>query len=99
MIFRLTFGNWASRIYLLVVVAVSVLVTASLTMWNGPDANLAGVWLIFVTLPFSFVGALVLDSPAGLLLLIIAIVLSALTNAFLIGLALRLSRRRTLRNR
>ena len=46
------FGNWLARAYLLVVAVVAVLVFVILEV-GGDDANLAGVWLILVTLPGS----------------------------------------------
>ncbi|SHN42204.1 SCO4225 family membrane protein [Cryptosporangium aurantiacum] len=92
-ILRLAFGNWFSRAYLAGVAVVAALVTVSLVTWDQPDANLAAVWLIFVTLPFSFLGVLAPDSAAGPALLG-GVALGAFVNAVLIGGLVSLVRRR-----
>jgi hypothetical protein len=51
-VFSLLFGNWWARSYLLLVAVVAVLVFVVLEV-GGEDTNLAGVWLILVTLPGS----------------------------------------------
>ena len=55
------FGNWSARAYLLLVAVVAVGVFVILEV-GGEDANLAGVWLILVTLP----GSLLASPVAGL---------------------------------
>jgi hypothetical protein len=55
------FGNWLARAYLLLVAVVAVLVFVILEV-GGEEANLAGVWLILVTLP----GSLLASPVAGL---------------------------------
>ncbi|HJY43325.1 MAG TPA: hypothetical protein VJ301_01780 [Propionibacteriaceae bacterium] len=60
-IFRFLFGNWFARSYLLLVAVVAVLVFVVLEV-GGEEANLAGVWLILVTLP----GSLLTSPVAGL---------------------------------
>jgi hypothetical protein len=55
------FGNWFARAYLLLVAVVAVGVFVILEV-GGDDANLAGVWLILVTLP----GSLLVSRVSGL---------------------------------
>jgi hypothetical protein len=89
---RFAFGNWFSRTYLLGVLGVALWVTFTLVSYDGPDANLAGVWLIFATLPGSMVlTAFTDDVSRGLF--IAGIVFGALLNAAVIGGIVHLARR------
>ena len=80
-ILKFAFDNWFSRAYWLLVVATFVLVATSYATWDQPDANMAGVWLIFVTAPFSVVGILG-ESMVGIWLGMFA---GAFLNATIIG--------------
>jgi hypothetical protein len=94
-IMQLAFGNWFSRAYLIGVAVVAALVTASLATWDQPDANLAGVWLVFVTLPFSLpLLALAPDSALGPVVFYGACALAAVANAVFLGGMVALYRRR-----
>jgi hypothetical protein len=82
------FGNWFARAYLLLVAVVAVLVFVILEV-GGENANLAGVWMILVTLP----GSLLTSPVAGLvsdqlstLIFFCALAISALINAAVISL-------------
>ena len=90
---RLAFGNWFSRAYLILVALVALVVTVSLATSDGPDANLIGVWLFFVTAPGSMIGLPFagMDSPG--IVLIAGCVVGALLNATVIGLIVRAFRR------
>lgn len=91
-VLRLAFGNWFSRGYLLAVLAVAVFVTVSLLTHEGPDANLAGVWLLVVTMPGSLiVSGFVDDAPLAVVVAVLAF--GALLNAVLIGAVVHLIRR------
>ena len=93
-ILQLAFGNRFSRAYLIGVALVGALVTASLVAWDQPDANLAGVWLIFVTMPFSLpLLAIAPDSVLGPVAFYAACALAAVANAAFIGGMLALYRR------
>lgn len=92
-IFRLAFGNWLSRAYLVIVAAVAIFVAIDLSTWDQADANLVAVWLIFVTMPFSFLIALVPDSMSGPVALYAVAAFAALVNATLIGGVVALTRR------
>ena len=96
-IIQLAVGNWFSRTYLIGVAVVAALVTYSLVSWDQPDANLAGVWLIFVTLPFSLLVTLAPEAAAGPSLFYAAVLLGALVNAAFIGAMVALYRRRSAR--
>ncbi|GAA3397822.1 SCO4225 family membrane protein [Cryptosporangium minutisporangium] len=96
-ILRLAFDNWFSRAYLAGVAVVTALVTVSLVTWDQPDANLAGIWVILVTLPFSLLGIVATDSAAGPAVLMAAVVLGAVINATAIGGLVALVRRRPAR--
>ena len=97
-ILQLAFGNWFSRAYLLGVAVVGALVTASLVTWDQPDANLAGVWLIFVTMPFSLpLLAAAPDSALGPVVFYVACALAAVANAMIIGALVSFARRRCAR--
>jgi hypothetical protein len=78
------FGNWFARAYLLLVAVVAMLVFVILE-----DANLAGVWLILVTLPGSLLASPVAGLVSGQLSTLIffcALAISALINAAVISL-------------
>jgi hypothetical protein len=82
------FGNWLARAYLLLVAVVAVLVFVILEV-GGEEANLAGVWLILVTLPGSLLASPVAGLVSGRLSTVIffcAPAISALINAAVIGL-------------
>jgi hypothetical protein len=94
-IFRFSFGNWFARAYLLLVVVVAVLVFAVLEI-GGEDTNLAGVWLILVTLPGSLLASPVAGLASGWLSTVIffgMLVVSALINAAVISLIVYAVRR------
>ena len=63
-VFGLLFGNWCARSYLLLVAVVAVPVFVVLDV-GGENANLAGVWLILVTLPGSLLAAPVAALASG----------------------------------
>jgi hypothetical protein len=88
---RFAFDNWLSRAYLLGVVAVAGWVFWTLS--RNPDTNFAAVWLIFVTLPFSFLGVWGAGTAVGEVLFFAAIVLGALVNAMALGSLVALVRR------
>ena len=93
---RFLFGNWFVRSYLLLVAVVVVLVFVVLEV-GGEDANLAGVWLILVTLPGSLLASPVAALASGRLSTVIffgALVVSAPINAAVISLVLQAVRRR-----
>jgi len=92
-ILELAIGNWFSRAYLIGVAVVAAGVTYSLVTWDQPDANLAAVWLLLVTLPFSYLGVLAPESAAGAAPLIAAVALGAFVNAVLIGAVVSRARR------
>jgi hypothetical protein len=95
-IFALLLGNWFARAYLLLVAVVAVLVFAALT-FGGEHVNLAGVYLILVTLPGSLLASPVADLASGRLSNVIffgVLVVSALINAVVISLVVHAVRRR-----
>ena len=95
-VLRFLFGNWFARSYLLLVAVVAVLVFVILEV-GGEDANLAGVWLILVTLPGSLLASPVAGLASGRLSTVIffgALVVSALINAAVISLVVQAVRRR-----
>lgn len=92
-ILQVLFGNWCSRAYLIIVALVGSFVTLSYANWDQPDANLAGVWLVFATLPFSLFGTLAADPAAGTCLLVAAVAMGAMINATVIGLVANRNRR------
>lgn len=95
-VFRFLFGNWFARAYLLIVVVVAVLVFAALEI-GGEDTNLAGVWLVLVTLPGSLLASPVAGLASGWLSTVIffgMLAISALINAALISLVVYAVRRR-----
>lgn len=92
-VLRLIFGNWFSRAYLLLVAGVGVFVAISLATYDGSDANLVGVWLFFVTAPWSLLGITLVDTGFEQVALVGGTILGALINALLIGLVVRLLRR------
>ncbi|MCE3277653.1 MAG: hypothetical protein K0R13_3508 [Propionibacteriaceae bacterium] len=82
------FGNWFARAYLLLVAVVAVSVFVILEV-GGEDANLAGVWLILVTLPGSLLASPVSGLVTGQLSTVTffcALAISALINAAMISL-------------
>jgi hypothetical protein len=93
-VLRLIFGNWFSRAYLLLVAGVAVFVAISLATYDGQDANLVGVWVFFVTAPWSMIALFLVDAGPDHPVLIGSVVVGALLNAALIGLLVRSVRRR-----
>ncbi len=97
-VLRFIFGNWFARAYLMLVAVVAVLVFVVLEV-GAEDTNLAGVWLILVTLPGSLlaspVAALASDRLSNVIFFC-ALAVSALINAAVISLALHAVRRRRL---
>jgi hypothetical protein len=94
-IFRFLFGNWFARSYLLLVAVVAVLVFVVLEV-GGEEANLAGVWLILVTLPGSLLASPVAALASRRLSTVIffsALAVSALINATVISLVVHAARR------
>jgi hypothetical protein len=88
-------GNWLARAYLLLVAVVAVLVFVFLEV-GGEDANLAGVWLILVTLPGSLLASPVAGLASGRLSTVIffcVLAISALINAAVISLVVHAVRR------
>ncbi|EXG80901.1 SCO4225 family membrane protein [Cryptosporangium arvum] len=93
-ILQLAFGNWFSRAYLIGVAVVAAVVTFSLATWDQPDANLAGVWLVFVTMPFSLpLLAITPDSALGPVVFYAVCAVAAVANAAFIGGMVALYRR------
>jgi hypothetical protein len=81
---RIVADSWLSRIYLLYVVAIGAIVTHSMITWDQPDANMAGVGIIFATAPGSFIITAFpdVDSDAAAIVLIVACaIFGALLNA------------------
>jgi hypothetical protein len=97
---RFLFGNWFSRAYLLLVAATTAAVVWSYATYDGSDANLAAVWLFFVTAPtsFVFIGVLspVVDNPVGAVLYIVA---CALINTAAVSGIVHLVKRAIVRRR
>jgi hypothetical protein len=94
-IIRFLFGNWFARAYLLLVAVVAVLVFAVLEV-GGENANLAGVWLVLVTLPGSLLASPLAALATGWLSTVIffgMLVVSALINAAVISLVVQAVRR------
>jgi hypothetical protein len=82
-VLRFIFGNWFASAYLMLVAVVAVLVFVVLEV-GGDDTNLAGVWLILVTLPGSLLASPVAALASGRLSNVIffcALAVSALINA------------------
>ena len=80
-------GSRASRIYLLVVLALLVWVAVDAAFVHHEDASLAAAVPMLATAPFGFAVALLPESsPVGYFLVIGA---AALIDAFLIGLLTR----------
>jgi hypothetical protein len=97
-VFLFLFGNWFARAYLLLVAVVTFLVFVVLEI-GGEEANLAGVWLILVTLPGSLLASPIAGLASGRLSTVIffcALALSALINAAMISLIVDAVRRRRL---
>jgi hypothetical protein len=94
-VFRFHFGNWFARAYLMLVAVVAVLVFVVLEV-GGEDTNLAGVWLILVTLPGSLlaspVAALAPDRLSNVIFFGVLTV-SALINTAVISLIVHAVRR------
>lgn len=75
-------GGWLSRIYLVVVAAVTAWSLWEVLTWDQPDATFAGVWPMFLTMPLSLpLMMLTPDDQAGPLLFSACIAVSALVNA------------------
>ena len=94
-VLRFVFGNWFARSYLLLVAVVAVVVFVILEV-GGDDANLAGVWLILVTLPGSLLASPVAGLASGRLSTVIffcARAISALINTTVISLVVHTVRR------
>jgi hypothetical protein len=94
-VLRFVLGNWFARAYFLLIAVVAVLVFVVLEV-GGEDANLAGVWLILVTLPGSLLASPVAGLASGRLSTVIffgTLVVSALINAAVISLVVHAVRR------
>lgn len=94
-VFRFLYGNWFARSYLLLVAVVAVLVFVILEV-GGEDVNLAGVWLILITLPVSLLASPVAGLASGRLSTVIlfgVLVVSTLINAAVISLVVHAVRR------
>ena len=90
------FGNWASRIYLLAVLAAAAYLAADRLFVEHVDASFAGVYLIGLTSPGSWIGLLLVDAGPQWLTtvgLLAGTVVGALVNTALISGIVRLGRR------
>jgi hypothetical protein len=56
------FGNWASRIYLLTVLAAAVFLAWDMLFVDHVDASFSGVYLIGLTSPGSWIGFPLVDA-------------------------------------
>jgi hypothetical protein len=84
---RMIAGSWLSRIYLLTVVGVTIWVITTMVGSEHPDANFAPIWIIFLTLPVSFLATAfaVLGHGVGTALALACVVLGAVVNAAVLG--------------
>ncbi|MFE9628126.1 SCO4225 family membrane protein [Streptomyces sp. NPDC006527] len=86
-LFRTTTGNRASRIYLAVVAAALVWAHVDAAFVAQADSSFVGIYSVAVTAPISV--ALLLVGAFEALPFTLLIVVCALVNAHLIGLAVR----------
>ncbi|MER6101650.1 hypothetical protein ABT115_04705 [Streptomyces sp. NPDC001832] len=94
---RLTFGNFASLIYLGLVLAAAVFVTVDTLFVAHEDASFAGVWLFFLAAPTVFVffiGSSLWGAEAAgpAWSVYLALAMSVLLQSFALGWFLRLIR-------
>ncbi|MEV3928944.1 MULTISPECIES: SCO4225 family membrane protein [unclassified Streptomyces] len=94
---RLTFGNTASRIYLGLVLAVSVFVAVDTLFVSHDDASFAGVWVFLLAAPTVFLfllGSSMAGADAGgpAWFVYLALVVSVLAQACALGWFARLLR-------
>ncbi|MFD6276204.1 SCO4225 family membrane protein [Streptomyces sp. NPDC060209] len=94
---RLTFGNTTSRIYLGLVLAVTVFVAVDTLFVSHEDASFAGVWLFFLAAPTVFVfllGSSMAGADAGgpTWFVYLSLVVSVLVQACALGWFQRLLR-------
>ncbi|GLY15716.1 hypothetical protein Kisp01_27310 [Kineosporia sp. NBRC 101677] len=86
-----------AQVYLAAVAATGLFVAVSQATHTAPDANLAGVWALFVTLPWSLPATMALPDlgESGNVAAFAGVVaLSAVVNATLIAWVTRTSRNR-----
>jgi len=92
-------GNWPSRIYLALVLASVLFAVASITTYQGSDANLAAVWPILMTLPWTLLFIWLVPDSGGVgaaLALVGIVTVATLLNMAIISWLVRLVRRRLL---
>lgn len=94
---RLTFGNFASLIYLGLILAAAVFVTVNTLLVAHEDASFAGVWLFLLAAPTVFVffigSALWGAEDAGPAWFVyLALAMSVLLQSFALGWFVRLMR-------
>lgn len=84
---RWAVGNWVSRVYLVVVVAATVWAFVSVARWGQPDADLAVVWPLLLTAPWSWLLAGVLpEAWAGSdVVFVVCLGVGALVNAVVVN--------------
>ncbi|MFJ9057899.1 hypothetical protein OHB07_03555 [Streptomyces sp. NBC_00111] len=87
---RLTYGNTASRVYLGLVLAVSVFVAVDTLFVSTDDASFAGVWVFLLAAPTVFLfllGSSVAGADAGgpAWFVYLALVVSVLVQACALG--------------
>ena len=81
-VMRLVLRSWTSRIYLAAVLATAIFTIVSLAREPGP--NFVGIYVIFLTLPWSLAG-LLLTAGLGMTAFWVVVAVSALFNAFLLA--------------
>lgn len=59
---RFLFGTWASRIYLLLVLAATVYTLVDTAFVEHEDASFAGIWLLLLTSPGSWLSMPLVDA-------------------------------------
>ncbi|MFC8225994.1 SCO4225 family membrane protein [Streptomyces sp. NPDC057287] len=94
---RLTFGNAVSRVYLGLVLAVSVFVAVDTLFVSHDDASFAGVWVFFLAAPTVFLfllGSSMAGADAGgpAWFVYLALAVSVLVQACALGWFSRLLR-------
>jgi hypothetical protein len=88
-------GSPLSRIYLLVVAAVTAWSLWETLTWSRPDATFAGVWPMFLTMPLSLPLVTVLpDDWTDPLPFVACITVAALVNAAALNGLITIGRRR-----
>ncbi|MEU2791260.1 hypothetical protein [Streptomyces sp. NPDC007100] len=91
---RLMFGNPVSLVYLALVVAAALFALVDMAFVRHEDASFSGVWVVLLTAPAVFPlwlagDAMWADSGSPQWYSIAAVVVAALVNALLLGLAHR----------